>query len=122
MDSTPQIENLIQNACLGKIIAEKYWLLTTLSAYFHSAATLNYMRSILSSGFADLHHPREWPLSKVRNPTLQAAYDDIVTKLEDALDFLGVIGGDDSASDGAMSTLNSVDLFTSHEASLRIAL
>jgi 3-deoxy-7-phosphoheptulonate synthase len=31
-----------------------------LGAYFHSAATVNYVRTLLSSGFADLHHPDAW--------------------------------------------------------------
>jgi 3-deoxy-7-phosphoheptulonate synthase len=30
------------------------------SAHFHSATTLNYIRSLLSGGFADLHHSKHW--------------------------------------------------------------
>ncbi len=31
-----------------------------LKAYFHSATTLNYVRSLLHVGFADLHHAQQW--------------------------------------------------------------
>lgn len=78
-------------------------------AYFHSAATLNCIRSLLSSGFADLHNPRSWSLSHVRNPELAKSFETIVERLEDSLDFLKVIGGESGAS------LQSVDLWTSHE-------
>ena len=42
-----------------------------LSAYFHSTTTLNYVRGLLTSGFASLDHPREWSLSHVRSPGLR---------------------------------------------------
>ena len=77
-------------------------------AYFHSASTLNCIRSLLSSGFADLHNPRSWSLSHVRNPELAASFESIVERLEDSLDFLKVIGGESGS-------LSSVDLYTSHE-------
>jgi len=41
------------------------------SAYFHSTTTLNYLRSLLTSGFASLHHPRHWSLNHVRSPSLR---------------------------------------------------
>ncbi len=31
-------------------------------AYFHSIATLNYIRALTKGGFADLHHPQSWDL------------------------------------------------------------
>ncbi|RPJ40326.1 MAG: 3-deoxy-7-phosphoheptulonate synthase class II, partial [Chloroflexi bacterium] len=31
-------------------------------SYFYSAATLNYIRAMIDSGFADLHHPYSWNL------------------------------------------------------------
>ena len=77
-------------------------------AYFHSASTLNCVRSLLGSGFADLHNPRSWSLSHVRNPELAASFESIVERLEDSLDFLKVIGSESGS-------LSSVDLYTSHE-------
>ncbi|KAI9100437.1 DAHP synthetase [Phlyctochytrium arcticum] len=89
-----------------------------LGAYFHSAATINYIRSLLAGGFADLHHPEAWNLQSwdfahVQNPALKAEYQAIVRRLNDALEFMQTIGADrDGASKEAIST---VDMFTSHE-------
>ncbi len=44
------------------------------SAYFHSTATLNYVRGLLTSGFASLHHPRDWSLAHVRSPELKFVF------------------------------------------------
>lgn len=46
-------------------------LRSTYSAYFHSTSTLNYIRSLLASGFADIHHPQDWSLSHVRSAALK---------------------------------------------------
>ncbi|OLL25038.1 Phospho-2-dehydro-3-deoxyheptonate aldolase [Neolecta irregularis DAH-3] len=79
-------------------------------AYFHSAATLNYIRALLSSGFADLHHPDEWSLSHVAPGQMKLEYQSIVYSLLDALRFMNMIGADNHQA------ISSVDLFTSHEA------
>jgi 3-deoxy-7-phosphoheptulonate synthase len=88
-----------------------------LNAYFHSAATINYCRSLLSSNFADLHHPDSWNLQDeywnmehVKNTVLRKRYQDIVVKLRDAMDFMRVIDAEQSNS-----SVTSVDLFISHE-------
>ncbi|KAG9290695.1 hypothetical protein G9A89_011658 [Geosiphon pyriformis] len=83
-------------------------------AYFHSAATINYIRAILSSGFADLHRPSEWSLRHVRSNGIRQEYQNIVDRLTDSLDFMKTIGADSPISPFS-SPLNSVDLFTSHE-------
>ncbi|KAG2223147.1 hypothetical protein INT45_005703 [Circinella minor] len=86
-----------------------------LGAYFHSAATLNYVRTLLDSGFADLHQPSNWNLSHVRSDAVRGEYQSIVTQLTDALDFMGTVGADSSSNNNA---LTSVDFFVSHEALL----
>ncbi|KAH6897846.1 DAHP synthetase [Coprinopsis sp. MPI-PUGE-AT-0042] len=89
-----------------------------LSAYFHSTATLNYVRGLLNSGFASLHHPRDWSLNHVRSEALRSEFDKIVEGLSDALDFSRTIGMDSSASyeqGGGRGTLGEVDFYTSHE-------
>jgi 3-deoxy-7-phosphoheptulonate synthase len=55
-----------------------------LDAYFHSAATLNYVRALLNSDFADLQHPEGWNLSSdywnldhVRNEQVKAQYQKV---------------------------------------------
>jgi 3-deoxy-7-phosphoheptulonate synthase len=77
-------------------------------AYFHSSATVNYIRALLDSGFADLHNPRSWKLSHVHNKELAKAFDSIVERLEDSLDFLKTVGGESG-------TLNKAEIWTSHE-------
>jgi 3-deoxy-7-phosphoheptulonate synthase len=88
-----------------------------LSAYFHSAATLNYVRALLSSRFADLHHPEGWNLQSeywtldhVQNKQVKEKYTLIVEQLKSAMDFMRVIGADDKADQ-----VKSVELFVSHE-------
>ncbi|KAJ1929434.1 hypothetical protein IWQ60_001181 [Tieghemiomyces parasiticus] len=82
-----------------------------LSAYFHSATTLNYVRALLQAGFADLHHPLSWNLDHVREDKRRGEYQAIVTQLIQTLEFMRTIGaaGDDLAS------LNTADIFMSHE-------
>ncbi|KAJ9082886.1 3-deoxy-7-phosphoheptulonate synthase [Entomophthora muscae] len=83
-------------------------------AYFHSAATLNYVRSIINSGFADLNKPHEWDLSHVRCGAVREEYQQVVNQLSNTLDFMKtikVIGGGNSSS----QSLRSVDMFMSHE-------
>lgn len=85
-----------------------------LQAYFHSAATLNHIRSELASGLADLHAPRQWSFQHVQSRALQAEFESVVDSLTDALDFMKTIGADPSAFSSS-SVLNSVDYFISHE-------
>jgi 3-deoxy-7-phosphoheptulonate synthase len=81
------------------------------AAYFHSAATLNYIRTLLSSGFADLHKPLEWSFSYVRNPELQKQFTDVVENLQDRLEFMKVAtGGAGGSERGGTQTVN---IFTS---------
>ncbi|CAH7687117.1 phospho-2-dehydro-3-deoxyheptonate aldolase [Phakopsora pachyrhizi] len=89
-----------------------------LLAYFHSAAISNHIRALLTSGFADLQKPSAWPFAHVRSPILQAKYQDIVERLEDSMDFMKTIGAAHQHSDGTMGTLDTVDIWTSHEALL----
>lgn len=90
-----------------------------LSAYFHSTTTLNYVRGLLASGFADLHHPRDWSLSHVRSQSLRAEFERITAGLSDALDFTSTIGAPGSASPyeagGGKGVLGEVDFYSSHE-------
>ena len=79
-----------------------------IDAYFHSAATLNHLRALLASGFADLHHPDAWNLDWVQNSEVRARYSEITERLLDCLSFMGTIGVDDAA-------LQSADIYTSHE-------
>ncbi|KAL8931412.1 MAG: hypothetical protein Q9216_007209, partial [Gyalolechia sp. 2 TL-2023] len=80
------------------------------SAYFHSATTLNYIRASLASGIADLHSPLDWELGHVQDETIKAKYERIVDSITESLRFMKTIGADSAASG-----LETVDLYTSQE-------
>ncbi|OQO08667.1 Phospho-2-dehydro-3-deoxyheptonate aldolase [Cryoendolithus antarcticus] len=78
-------------------------------AYFHSAATLNYVRAQIASGVADLHNPLDWNLGHVGDEELQTKYTRIVDSIRESLQFMKTVGADTAGQ------LQTVDLFTSHE-------
>ncbi len=78
-------------------------------AYFHSAATLNYLRAAISSGLADMHSPLDWGLGHVLDPTVKDKYQKIVHTITEWLEMMQTIG---VSTGGGLET---VDLFTSHE-------
>lgn len=80
------------------------------AAYYHSAATLNFIRSSLASGIADLHSPLDWGLGHVKDEKIKAQYSRIVDSITESLRFMRTVGADSSASG-----LETVDLYTSHE-------
>jgi 3-deoxy-7-phosphoheptulonate synthase len=102
------------------------------SAYFHSTTTLNYIRGLLTSGFASLNHPRDWSLSHVRSLVLRLVFlsnqhhvtlihlkreefEQITEGLADALDFSRTIGGGDGPlyeCGGSKGVLGKVDFYT----------
>jgi 3-deoxy-7-phosphoheptulonate synthase len=84
-------------------------------AYFHSATTLNYLRALLSSGFASLHSPQEWSLGHVRSSRVLKEYTATVTSVLDCLDFMAHIGADNPF---VSEVLDRTEIFTSHEALL----
>jgi len=79
------------------------------------------MRALLTSGFASLHHPRDWSLSHVRSPSLRREFESLVASLSDALDFSRTIGAAESGDwhsfeqGGGRGTVGEVDFYTSHE-------
>lgn len=79
------------------------------SAYFHSAATLNYLRASLSSGLADLHSPLDWGLGHVIEPSIKEQYSRIVGAVKDSLRFMHTVGIDNDRG------VETADIFTSHE-------
>ncbi|ODA80516.1 hypothetical protein RJ55_03475 [Drechmeria coniospora] len=79
-----------------------------LKAYHFSAATLNYIRTAIASGIADLHRPLDWGLGHVKDPVLKEKYSAIAGSIQQTLRFLQVI----NARPGELET---VELFTSHE-------
>ncbi|KAI9916940.1 hypothetical protein PsorP6_017151 [Peronosclerospora sorghi] len=81
-----------------------------LRGYFHSAATLNYGRVLVSSGFADIHDAGKWDLDFVQTSSRREEYQHMVNEITDSLHFVHMCGvGADSPH------LKTVDLFVSHE-------
>eukprot|EP00026_Physarum_polycephalum_P006310 Phypoly_transcript_06352.p1 GENE.Phypoly_transcript_06352~~Phypoly_transcript_06352.p1 ORF type:complete len:493 (+),score=59.64 Phypoly_transcript_06352:62-1480(+) len=83
-----------------------------LSAYFHSAATLNYTRAALAGGFANIRQAALWNFNYVKEPELQKEYQTIVDNIFDSLDFFDTLENTQGAQD---TNIRAVNLYTSHE-------
>ncbi|MEE8441460.1 MAG: 3-deoxy-7-phosphoheptulonate synthase class II [Spirochaetia bacterium] len=79
------------------------------AGYFHATATLNYIRSMIDGGFADLHHPYTWNLDSMERTEKWEDYRAIVESILDAIHFMESFGGVNAES------LGRVEFFTAHE-------
>jgi 3-deoxy-7-phosphoheptulonate synthase len=80
-----------------------------LRGYERAALTLNFVRSLVDGGFADLHHPEYWDLGFTRDAPLREAYERITHSIGESLDFFESLTGQ-KVSDAAR-----VEFFCSHE-------
>ena len=64
-----------------------------LRGYERAALTLNFVRSLIDGGFADLHHPEFWDLDWVGHSSMAEEYHNIVDAILRSLDFLKSISG-----------------------------
>jgi len=80
-----------------------------LRAYERSALTLNFVRSLIDGGFADLHHPENWDLDWVQHSPLAEQYHRLVQTVSDGLDFF------ESLTGKSIDQARRVDFFTGHE-------
>ena len=80
-----------------------------LQSYYAASMTLNYVRAMITGGFADLHHPEHWNLSFVSKSSHRQRYEQVVANIRDAVAFMESFGG------VREETLGTVDFFTSHE-------
>ncbi|MEL6739302.1 MAG: 3-deoxy-7-phosphoheptulonate synthase class II [Planctomycetota bacterium] len=82
-------------------------------AYQHSAMTLNFIRSLLEGGFADLHHPEYWDLRFLENADLpdgrKGAYERMTRALADGLTLMENLG------EARVHELTRAEFYTSHE-------
>jgi 3-deoxy-7-phosphoheptulonate synthase len=83
-----------------------------IKAHARSAMTMNFVRSLIDGGFADLHHPEYWNLDWVPHSPLAHEYQRIVEGIGDAVRFMETLAGE------SIHNLRSVEFFTSHEALL----
>lgn len=77
-----------------------------------SALTMNFIRSLIDGGFADLHHPEYWDLSWVEHSPLQEEYRRMVESIGDSVRFMETLAGE------SIGNYRRVDFYTSHEALL----
>ncbi|GIK20266.1 MAG: 3-deoxy-7-phosphoheptulonate synthase [Leptolyngbya sp. PLA2] len=81
--------------------------------YQHAAMTLNFIRSLLEGGFADVHHPEYWDLSFLHHadlpPERKADYERVSASLAQALKFMEALG------EARIEELTRVEFYTSHE-------
>jgi 3-deoxy-7-phosphoheptulonate synthase len=80
-----------------------------LRGYERAGLTLNFIRSLVDGGFADLHHPEYWDLDFVPHARQADEYHQIVKAIGDSITLLETIGG------RTISDLRRVEFFTSHE-------
>jgi len=81
-----------------------------LQAHAYSAMTMNFVRSLVDGGFADVHHTEYWDLSWLDHSPLADDFHKLTESLSKSLRFMETITGRDAGS------LRRVDFFTSHEA------
>lgn len=81
-----------------------------LRAHARSALTMNFVRSLVDSGFADLHHPEYWDLGWVDHSPLAEEFHRITQDVGRSLRFLETLSG------RAAGSLKRVDFYTAHEA------
>ncbi len=80
-----------------------------LRGYERAALTLNFIRSLVDGGFADLHHPEYWDLDFMRHSPMRFRYEAIVENVRDSIEFLENVLG------APMGNVQRVEIFTSHE-------
>lgn len=80
-----------------------------LRGYERAALTLNFIRSLVDGGFADLHHPEYWDLGFVKHSPRSAEYQKMVEGIGDSLRFMETLAG------RQVGAIDRVDFFSSHE-------
>ncbi len=85
-----------------------------LAAYYQSAATLNLLRALTKGGFADLSQVHQWNESFVASSPVGHRYEALAGEIDRAIKFMRACG----VRLEEHSSLQQVDLFTSHEALL----
>jgi len=81
-----------------------------LEGYQRAALTLNWVRSLSESGFADLHHPEVWDVSFAKRSKNWAEYERMVESVRESIQFVEAVTGTH------FSRLREIDFYTSHEA------
>jgi 3-deoxy-7-phosphoheptulonate synthase len=83
-----------------------------LTAYSHSAATLNLLRALAQGGFADLHEVHRWTADFVRSSPQGERFAELAGHITQSLAFMEACGFDAARA----PQLHAVEFYTSHEA------
>ena len=83
-----------------------------LTAYSHSAATLNLLRALAQGGFADLHQVHRWTADFVRGSPQGERFEELADRITQSLAFMEACGFDAART----PQLHAVEFYTSHEA------
>ena len=84
------------------------------SAYYQSAATLNYLRSLARSGYAALDRVAKWNADFIAKSPQGKVFNHIVERINDGLNFINATG----MNIHTMEELSEARFYTSHEALL----
>jgi 3-deoxy-7-phosphoheptulonate synthase len=77
--------------------------------YERAALTLNFIRSLVGGGFADLHHPENWNLDFSDRSPRAEQYRRMVDSIVGSLKFM------ETMLDRTVAQTRTIDVFTSHE-------
>ncbi len=80
-----------------------------LRGYERAALTLNFIRSLVQGGFADVRHPERWDLDFVSHASLSNEYGEIMNAIGNSISFM------ETLAERSLAELNRVEFFTSHE-------
>lgn len=74
-----------------------------------AALTLNFIRSLIGGGFADLHHPENWDLDFSNETPRTRQFHELVQSIAGSLKFM------ENILDRTLAQTTTIDVFTSHE-------
>jgi len=80
-----------------------------LRGYERAALTLNFVRSLIDGGFADLHHPEYWDVDWVGHSQMADEYHQIVKSISTSIDFLETFSGKE------VYRSQRADIYSAHE-------
>lgn len=80
-----------------------------LRGYERAALTLNFVRSLVDGGFADLHHPEYWDVDWVGHSQMADEYHQIVKSISNSIDFLETFSGKE------VYRSQRADIYSAHE-------
>lgn len=85
-----------------------------LKAYHQATATLNLLRAFSHGGYADLNRVHKWNLDFIKDSPLGARYEDLSSRIDEALAFMAACG----ITGETVPAIRETEFYTSHEALL----